>query len=65
MENEDATFGEDIVRKMHELLEKDIVTDFIMRGGAWIIGEIGSDLYQNDSEKTGEAAQFLIKCLDR
>lgn len=42
-------FGEQIVVKMIELLEKIVPTDFVIKAAAWVIGEVGSDYYKNDS----------------
>lgn len=42
-------FGKQIVVKMIELLEKIVPTDFVIKAAAWVIGEVGSDYYKNDS----------------
>ncbi len=46
-----SNFGEEIVVKMIELLEKIAPTDFVIKAASWVIGEIGSDYYKNSSEK--------------
>jgi hypothetical protein len=34
---------------MIELLEKIVPTDFVIKAAVWVIGEVGSDYYKNDS----------------
>jgi hypothetical protein len=36
---------------MIELMDKIVPTDFVIKAVTWIIGEIGSSYYENDSEK--------------
>lgn len=59
-----SNFGEEIVVKMIELLEKIAPTDFVIKAASWVIGEIGSDYYKNSSEKLEELSKIVIKCLD-
>ena len=43
-----ASFGEEIIEKMLELLDKVVPTDFVIKITTWIIGEIGSSYYAED-----------------
>lgn len=46
-----------------DLLSRVQPTDLIIKMVSWIFGEIGSNIYVNDSEKLQEIAEVLIKSL--
>jgi len=49
---------------MIELIDKIVPTDFVIKAVSWVIGEIGSSYYENDSEKLDELFKIVQKCLD-
>jgi len=62
--NSHQNFGEEIIIKMIELIDKIVPTDFVIKAVSWVIGEIGSSYYENDSEKLYELFKIVQKCLD-
>jgi hypothetical protein len=48
---ESHEFGEEIINKMKDLLQKNTPTDFVIRVAVWILGEIGSSYYSGTGEK--------------
>jgi AP-4 complex subunit epsilon-1 len=58
------SFGEEIVVKMIELIEKAVPTDFVIKAATWVIGEVGSDYYREDADKLDSLSKILLKCLE-
>jgi hypothetical protein len=47
--NSHENFGEEIIVKMVELMDKITPTDFVIKAVTWIVGEIGSSYYEQDA----------------
>lgn len=44
-------FGQEIVLKMNELIDKNGPTDFVIKVAVWVLGEIGSSFYAGNTEQ--------------
>ena len=62
--NSHLNFGEEIVLKMIELIEKVVPTDFVLKAATWVIGEVGADYYRDSPDKLEQLARIVLRCLD-
>jgi hypothetical protein len=61
---ESYEFGEEIINKMKELLQKNTPTDFVIRVAVWILGEIGSSYYSGNGEQLEYIYKVVYKCFE-
>lgn len=46
------------------MMDKIVPTDFVIKAVTWVVGEIGSSYYANDSEKLAGLFENIKKWLD-